>query len=124
MDSLEDFGEFLFITALVTLPLVAAIFVRLLTKHPLPRPNAFVFICGALIYGALTICSMLGVLIQFAGSFFGAALAYGHHNRLFEAGLAVKTYAPMVLLPIMVVLSFLVPIRAARSWASLVAAWG
>ena len=124
MQSLEDFGEFLLVCGFITFPLITSLLTRFLTKRPLPRPNAFVITCGAIVYGLVTIGSLAGVLFNLANGFFGAYLAYKGHSRLFEVSLLIRDYGYPLVGVVMLVLSCLVPLRVVRSWASLVAAWG
>jgi len=121
---MEDFWSFLLFVAAITFPVIAALAVRWMSKYSIPKHAVFVILSSAIVYGAVTMLSMLGLLVVGINKFFGAALEYQGHHELFQATVYVSQYGWMLSLPVMLILSILVPVRLAQKWSAIVAVWG
>ena len=120
---LEEFGFVILALVAIAFPLIAAALVQWRSKHLMPRPTLFVFVCGAFVYGIGTILSLVGTALGMISNFLGAGAQHQGHHWLFQANVYLSQYGFLLLLPLLFLISIIVPVRASRSWSALITAW-
>jgi hypothetical protein len=102
------------IIGVLSLPLWASAIVAFLTRRPIPRRGRFILLCATISYGVICLFPVAIAI----GSFVKVLFVPNEPSWVISGSEAREIIVLVLSCLIVVVPSFIVPLRVARSWAA------